>query len=62
MASETPRKYAMFGCKFTPEVEKCYNSFPKDVILTNIWLKSAGNQMVSTPIQLECAVCILIAP
>ena len=39
MASETLRIYAMFGCKFTPRVEKCYHSFAKNVILTNIWLK-----------------------
>ena len=39
MASETPRIYAMFGCKFTPGFEKCYHSFAKDVIHTNIWLK-----------------------
>ena len=36
MASETPRIYAMFGCKFRPGVEKCYHSFAKDAILTNI--------------------------
>ena len=41
MASETPWIYAMFGCKFTPGVEKCNHSFPKDVILTNIWLKKS---------------------
>ena len=29
MASETPWIYAMFGCKFTPGVEKCYHSFLK---------------------------------
>ena len=39
MASETPRIYAMFGCKFTPGVEKWYDSFVKEVILTNILLK-----------------------
>ena len=39
MASEIPRIYAMFGCKFTPGVEKCYHSFANDVILTNKWLK-----------------------
>ena len=39
MASETQRVYAMFWCKFTPGVEKCYHSFPKDAILTNIWLQ-----------------------
>ena len=36
MASETPRIYAMFGCKFTRGVEKCCHSFAKDAILTNI--------------------------
>ena len=39
MASETPSIYAMFGCKFTPGVEKRYHSFAKYAILTNIWLK-----------------------
>ena len=39
MASETPRIYAMFGCKFIPGVKKCYHSFPKDAILINICLK-----------------------
>ena len=29
----------MFGCKFTPGVEKCYHSFAKDAIITNIGLK-----------------------
>ena len=32
--------YAMFGCKFTPGVEKCYHSFANDAILTNKWLKT----------------------
>ena len=31
----------MFWCKFTPGFEKCYHSFPKDVILTNVWLKTS---------------------
>ena len=39
IASETPRIYAMFGCKLTPGVEKCYHSFANDAILPNIWLK-----------------------
>ena len=39
MASETPRIYAMFRCKFTPGVEKCYHSVANDAILTNKWLK-----------------------
>ena len=39
MASETPRIYAMFGCRFTPGVEKCCHSFSKDAILPDIWLK-----------------------
>ena len=61
MASETPRVCAMFGCKFIPGVKKCYHSFPKDAILKNIHvLKSAREQMVSTPIQLEYAVFILV--
>ena len=29
----------MFGCKFTPGVEKCCQIFPKDAILTNMWLQ-----------------------
>ena len=32
----TPWYNAMFGCKFTPGVEKCYHSFAKEAILTNI--------------------------
>ena len=39
MASETPRVCAKFGCKFIPGVKKCYHSFPKEAILTNICLK-----------------------
>ena len=39
MASETPRIYAMFRCKFTTGVEKRYRSFANDAILTNKWLK-----------------------
>ena len=42
MASETQRVCAMFGCKFMPGVKKCYHSFPKDAILTNICLKKFG--------------------
>ena len=39
MASETPRVCAMFGYKFIHGVMKCYQSFSKGSILTNIWLK-----------------------
>ena len=38
-ASETPRIYAMFFCKFTPGVEKMLPLIRKNAILTNIWLK-----------------------
>ena len=29
----------MFGCKFTPAVEKQYHSFPKDTTLRNTWVR-----------------------
>ena len=62
MASETPRECAMFGCKFVPGVKKCYHSFPKDAILTNICLKKCQKSDGVNPIDLEYAVFILVTP
>ena len=50
--------------------KKCYHSFPNNATThsqktrsSQIYsFKSAGDQMVSTPIQPECAVCILVIP
>ena len=59
MASETPRVYDMFGCKFTPGIEKCCYSFRKTRSSQIYGFKSAGDQMVSTSTQLECADGVL---
>ena len=55
---------AMFRCKFTPGVEKCYLSFPKDAILGNTvyGLKTAGDQKCQPPMQLEYPVSISVTP
>ena len=63
MASETPMACAMFGCKFIPRVKKCYHSFPKDAILTNICLKKCRrSDGVNPNTAIEYAVFILVTP
>ena len=62
MASETPRIYAMFGCKFTPGLEKCYHSFAKDAILTNILLKKRRRSDGVNYNTSKKAVFILVTP
>ena len=59
-AFETPRAYAMFGCKFTPGVENATTHSQKTRFLQLYGFKSAADQMMPTIIQLECAVCILV--
>ena len=55
----------MLGYKFTPEVKNTTTNSQKTRFLEIYDFKSAGDQMVSmvsTPIQLEHEICILVTP
>ena len=41
-------------------VEKCYHSFPKDTILTNMWLQKCQRSDVVNPNTDSCGVCNLV--
>ena len=62
LASEARMVYAMFGCKFTPGVKHSITHSQMPRFFEVYIFKSAEDQMVSTPIQLEYAVCILVTP
>ena len=62
MASVTTRIYAMLGVNLHLELKNATTHSQKTGSSQIYGLKRARDQMVSTPIQLECAVFILVTP